>query len=179
MTASGNETQGVRRTVRRQRGLWLAGILLAGLASGPAQAHDLVRELREQGRFGTLLAALDAAGLTATVAGCKRCTLLAPNDGAFARLPEGTVAALLRPGNKGKLAAILTFHVIGKRVPAAAVPTKPTFVPTLNRSRAQVLAKRGGGQVQINGVRVVTADIRADNNIIHELRDVLWPGEIR
>lgn len=183
MMASSNETRPAThndRGIRRQRRwLLMAGVLLAGLAAAPAHAHDLVRELREQGRFGTLLAAIDAAGLTATVAACKHCTLLAPNDNAFARLPNGTVATLLKPGNKGKLAAILSFHVIGKRVPAASIPTKPTFVATLNKSRAQVLAKRSQGKVQINGVRVVRADIRANNNIVHELRDVLWPGELR
>lgn len=149
------------------------------LAATSAQAHDLVRELREQGRFGTLLAALDAARLTDTVAGCRTCTILAPNDAAFGRLPGGTVEALLRPGNREKLAAILAFHVLDKRVPAAAVPAKPSFVPTLNSSKAKVLAVRRGRAVRINGVRVVRADIRANTSLIHELQDVLWPGEIR
>ena len=132
-----------------------------------------------RGRFTTLLAALDAAGLTATVAGCTSCTLFAPNNGAFARLPSPTVAALLKPGNRKKLGAILTYHVVGARIPAAAVPTSPTLVQTLNASEAKVLALRSPGTVTVNGVRVLEANIHANGSIIHEVRDVLWPGELR
>ena len=164
---------------RPTRGL-LVGVAFALLfAAFPASAGNIIQELKRERRFTTLLAALDAAGLTATVAGCASCTLFAPNNGAFARLPAPTVAALLKPGNRKKLGAILTYHVVGARILAAAVPTSPTLVQTLNSSQAKVLALRSSGNVTVNGVRVLEANIHANGSIIHEVRDVLWPGELR
>ena len=156
-----------------------AGIVAAGLGAAPASAGNIIQELREEGRFSTLLAALRATGLTETVANCTSCTLFAPNNAAFAKLPAGTVEALLKPGNSGKLAAILAYHVVGSRIPASAVPTHPVDVETLNASGASITARRSHGRVTINGTRVVKADIRANGSIIHEVGDVLWPGESR
>ncbi len=167
---------------RRHRAPLLAGALLAALtttAALPASAGNIIQELRREGRFTTLLAALDAADLTGTVARCGHCTLFAPNNRAFARLPDGAVAALLRPGARGKLAAILTYHVVGTPIPAAAVPSTPTLVQTLNASEAKVRAVRRAGRVAINGVPVLEADIQANGSVVHEVKDVLWPGELR
>ena len=111
------------------------------------------------------------------MAECANCTLFAPNDDAFARLP--TVAALLKPRNRGKLAAILTYHAVGTPIPSTAVPIEPTLVQTLNASEAKIQAVREGGHVRINGVRVLEADIQANGSVVHELGDVLWPGELR
>jgi uncharacterized surface protein with fasciclin (FAS1) repeats len=148
------------------------------LASAPASAGNIIHELKREGRFTTLLAAVEAANLTEVLAKCTSCTLFAPNNRAFARLPEPTVAALLKPGNRKKLAAILAYHVVGTPIPASAVPTKPTLVQTLNASEAKIQAVREAGKVRINGVRVLEADIRANGSIIHEVRNVLWPGEL-
>lgn len=161
------------------RRLLMATLGMLFLASAPASAGNLLRELEERPRFATLVAAINAAGLADAVANCTRCTLFAPNNQAFLRLPPGTVAALLLPGNKGKLGAILTYHLVGAQIPAAAVPTKATLVQTANVSEAKIRAVRSHGTVRINGIRVVNADIRANQSIIHEIGDVLFPGEIR
>ena len=87
--------------------------------------------------------------------------------------------AFLKPGNRGKLAAILLYHAVGSRIPAAAVPTTATKVQTLNAADAKIRAVRSHGRVRINGIRVVNADIAANQSIIHELGDVLFPGELR
>jgi uncharacterized surface protein with fasciclin (FAS1) repeats len=149
------------------------------LATSPAFAGNLLQELEERPRFATLVAAIKAAGLADAVRNCTNCTLFAPNNQAFLRLPAGTVAGLLLPGNKGKLGAILTYHLVASRIPAAAVPTTPTLVQTVNVSQAKIRAVRSGSTVRINGIRVVNADIRANQSIIHEIGDVLFPGEIR
>ena len=168
----------LRRTSHRFAAFALAAFCLVDTAV-PASAGNIIQELRREGRFTTLLAALDATGLTAAVRDCRSCTLFAPNDAAFGRLPSDLVAGVLTPAGRGKLSAILTYHVVGSRIPASAVPTTATLVQTINASEAKILALRQHGRVTINGVRVLEADIHANNSIIHEVRDVLFPGELR
>jgi uncharacterized surface protein with fasciclin (FAS1) repeats len=168
----------LRNATLRMSAFALAAATLLG-AAAPASAGNIIQELRREGRFTTLLAALHATGLTDAVRDCRSCTLFAPNDRAFARLPADLVAGLLTPAGKGKLAAILTYHVVASPIPASAVPTTATLVQTINASEAKILALRQHGRVTINGVRVLEADIRANNSIIHEVRDVLFPGELR
>jgi uncharacterized surface protein with fasciclin (FAS1) repeats len=168
----------LRHATVRSAAFALAAACLMG-AAAPASAGNIIQELRREGRFTTLLAALNATGLTAAVRDCTSCTLFAPNDAAFARLPDGLVAGLLRPAGRGKLAAILTYHVVASPIPAGAVPATATLVQTINASEAKILASRQHGRVTINGVRVLEADIHANQSIIHEVRDVLFPGELR
>ena len=167
-----------RKTSFRLAAIAVAALGVIGTAT-PAAAGNIIQELRREGRFTTLLAALDATGLTAAVRDCTSCTLFAPNNAAFARLPDDLVAGLLTPGGRGKLAAILTYHVVGSPIPASAVPTTATLVQTINASEAKIRALRQHGRVTINGVRVLEADIHANGSIIHEVRDVLFPGELR
>ena len=167
-----------RRSNFRATAMVMAAIGFLG-AAAPASAGNIIQELRREGRFTTLVAALDATGLTAAVRDCRSCTLFAPNNAAFARLPASLVAGLLKPAGRGKLAAILTYHVVASPIPASAVPTTATLVQTINASEAKILALRQHGPVTIDGVRVLEADIRANNSIIHEVRDVLFPGERR
>ena len=86
-----------------------------------AQERDIVETAVAAGSFETLAAALDAAGLVATLRGEGPFTVFAPTDEAFARLPEGTVESLLRPENRDRLTAILTYHVVPGRVTAEEV----------------------------------------------------------
>jgi uncharacterized surface protein with fasciclin (FAS1) repeats len=174
-----NRKMQVQPARARARAWPVAAAVAVLFATFPATAGNIVEELKREGRFTTLLAAIDAAGLTATAAGCANCTVFAPNDHAFARLPAPIVAALLKPRNRGKLAAILTYHVVGTPIPSTAVPIEPTLVQTLNASEAKIQAVREGGHVRINGVRVLEADIQANGSVVHELGDVLWPGELR
>ena len=124
------------------------------------------------GSFKTLTAALEAAGLVGTLEGKGPFTVFAPTDQAFAKLPAGTVEMLLKPVNKQKLTALLTYHVVAGDVKAADV-VKLSSAKTLNGQ--SVTIKVVGGKVLINGATVVKADIAATNGTIHVIDTVLMP----
>jgi uncharacterized surface protein with fasciclin (FAS1) repeats len=124
------------------------------------------------GSFKTLTAALEAAGLVGTLKGKGPFTVFAPTDQAFAKLPAGTVESLLKPANKQKLTALLTYHVVAGDVKAADV-IKLSSAKTLNGQ--SVTIKVVGGKVLINGATVVKADIAATNGTIHVIDTVLMP----
>jgi len=133
---------------------------------------DIVDTAVAAGSFKTLAAALDAAGLVETLKGKGPFTVFAPTDEAFAKLPEGTVKSLLKPENKQKLTAILTYHVVAGNVKAADV-IKLSSAKTLNGQ--SVTIKIVGGKVMINNATVVKADIAATNGTIHVIDTVLMP----
>jgi uncharacterized surface protein with fasciclin (FAS1) repeats len=148
--------------------------LLAVPAQGAkAQSHDdIVDVARNAGEFSTLLAALEAAGLTSTLADGGPFTVFAPTDEAYAHLPDGTVESLLRPENRGQLQAILTYHVVSGVVPASQVKNIRS-AGTLEGQRVTV--SHEGGQIRIDESTISTADIRARNGIIHIIDRVLIP----
>jgi uncharacterized surface protein with fasciclin (FAS1) repeats len=133
---------------------------------------DIVDTAVAAGSFKTLAAALDAAGLVETLKGKGPFTVFAPTDEAFAKLPEGTVKSLLKPENKQKLTAILTYHVVAGNVKAADV-IKLSSAKTLNGQ--SVTIKTVGEKVMINNATVVKADIAATNGTIHVIDTVLMP----
>ena len=138
-----------------------------------AQRHDnIVDVARSAGQFGTLLAALDAAGLTHTIAGGGPFTVFAPTDEAFSRLPAGTVEDLLKPANKGRLQAILKYHVVSGRVTASQVKNLRS-AGTLEGQRVAV--SHEGGTIKIDKATVSAADIQASNGVIHIIDGVLIP----
>ena len=147
-----------------------------GLASTVSFAADknIVETAVEAGKFKTLAAALGAAGLIDVLKGDGPFTVFAPTDEAFAKLPKGTVETLLKPENKAKLAAILTYHVVSGAVSAADV-SKLTSATTVNGQRVDVTAK--GGKVTIDGATVTTADVKASNGIIHIIDSVILPSD--
>lgn len=124
------------------------------------------------GRFTTLVAALQAAGLVETLQGAGPFTVFAPTDEAFAKLPAGTVEDLLKPENKDKLVQILTYHVLSGKVMAAdaAQLTSAETVATL-----PLTIKNDMGKVMINNATVVLADVTASNGVIHVIDTVLLP----
>ena len=122
--------------------------------------------------FRSLTAALEAAGLVGTLKGKGPFTVFAPTDEAFAKLPEGRLKSLLKPANKQKLTALLTYHVVAGDVKAADV-VKLSSVKTLNGQ--SITIKVVGGKVLINGATVVKADIAATNGTIHVIDTVLMP----
>lgn len=134
---------------------------------------DIVDTAVSAGSFNTLAAALEAAGLVETLKGKGPFTVFAPTDQAFAKLPEGTLKSLLKPANKEKLTAILTYHVVAGNVKAADV-IKLSSAKTLNGQSVTVKAVRG--KVLINGATVVKADIAATNGTIHAIDTVLLPN---
>ena len=125
------------------------------------------------GSFKTLAAALGAAGLVSTVSGPGPFTVFAPTDAAFAKLPAGTVEDLLKPENKDKLSAILTYHVVSGKVMAADV-VKLSEAKTVNGKMLKV--KVNGGKVMINDANVTSTDIAASNGVIHVVDSVILPA---
>jgi uncharacterized surface protein with fasciclin (FAS1) repeats len=151
--------------------------VVATLFAGQAQAANIVETAASTGKFNTLLAAAKAAGLVKALSGGGPITVFAPTDAAFANLPEGTVETLLKPENKSKLAAILKYHVVPGRILAKDIPSKATHVKTLKRGGdTTIRAIRSGKRVHIDNARVITADIKASNGVIHVINKVLLPS---
>ncbi len=149
------------------------GLALASSTAFSADANqDIVDTAVSAGQFKTLAAALGAAGLVETLKGAGPFTVFAPTDDAFAKLPAGTVEELLKPENKSKLTAILTYHVVAGNVMAADI-VKLTEAKTLNGMMVKV--KVNGDTVKINDATVTSADIAASNGVIHVIDSVLLP----
>jgi uncharacterized surface protein with fasciclin (FAS1) repeats len=134
---------------------------------------DIVDTAIAAGQFETLAAALGAAGLVDTLKSEGPFTVFAPTDAAFAKLPEGTVESLLKPENKDKLVAILTYHVVPGKVDSASV-VKLTEATTVNGADVAIALK--DGNVKINEATVVKADIDTSNGIIHVIDTVILPS---
>ncbi|MFT4514966.1 MAG: transforming growth factor-beta-induced protein [Planctomycetota bacterium] len=133
---------------------------------------DIVDVASKAGTFKTLIAAAKAAGLVDTLKSKGPFTVLAPNDAAFAKLPAGTVAMLLKPENKAKLAQILTYHVVAGRAFAADV-VKVTSVKSVQGSAIKITAKNG--KVMANNATIVATDINASNGVVHVIDQVIMP----
>ena len=147
-----------------------AGLLL-GAAS--AKAADIVDTAVSAGSFKTLVAAVQAAGLVDTLKGVGPFTVFAPTDDAFAKLPAGTVEDLLKPENKDKLVAILTYHVVPGKVMSGDIAGKEMAVASVQGDTIDVNATSG---VMVDDASVVTADIEADNGVIHVIDSVIMPS---
>ncbi|MDO6762560.1 fasciclin domain-containing protein [Agarivorans sp. 1_MG-2023] len=133
---------------------------------------DIVDVAVENGSFTTLVSAVKAGGLVETLKGEGPFTVFAPTDEAFAKLPEGTVEMLLKPENKDKLVAILTYHVVAGKVMAADVVN----IDSATTVQGGMLAVSTSGEmVMINDAKVVAADVKASNGVIHVIDTVLMP----
>ncbi|WP_270726913.1 fasciclin domain-containing protein [Shimia sp. Alg240-R146] len=153
-------------------GLALAATSFGAAMAGSQSKMDIVDTAVGAGSFGTLVAAVQAAGLVDTLKGEGPFTVFAPTDEAFAALPDGTVEMLLMPENKDKLVAILTYHVVSGKVMAADIAGKKAMVPTVQGSEISVDAVQA---VMINDATVVAADVAASNGVIHVIDKVLIP----
>lgn len=134
---------------------------------------DIVDTAISAGMFKTLVAAVQAAGLVDTLKGTGPFTVFAPSDEAFAKLPEGTIANLLKPENKAMLTKILTYHVVAGKVKAADV-VKLTSAKTVQGQEVKVKVK--DGKVWINKSNVIKTDIDTTNGVIHVIDTVLMPN---
>ncbi len=149
---------------------------VAGVTS--AKAANIVETAQQAGSFGTLLAAAQAAGLAQTLAEAGPLTVFAPTDEAFDALPAGTVDSLLKPENKAKLVAILSYHVLPRKLTSNQLPHKRIHVRTVKKGGDRVLAvKRSASGVSVDNARVIKADIIADNGVIHVIDTVLIPSD--
>jgi transforming growth factor-beta-induced protein len=150
----------------------VSSLSLGAYARPKAAPKDIVDTAVAAGSFKTLAAALQAAGLVDTLKGKGPFTVFAPTDEAFAKLPAGTVENLLKPENKDKLVAILTYHVVPGKVLVAQV-VKMTSAKTVN---GQTLAiSVNDGTVMVDNARVIKTDILCTNGVIHVIDSVLLP----
>ncbi|MEO0421315.1 MAG: fasciclin domain-containing protein [Pseudomonadota bacterium] len=163
---------------------FLAGFIAFAAISGSALAghhekgemaaeKDIVATAVANGNFKTLAAALKAAGLVDTLRGEGPFTVFAPTDAAFAKLPEGTVAELLKPENKKKLIAVLTYHVVPGKVMAKQA-VKLDSAETVNGN--SLTLKVMGEKLHVDNATVVAADVEASNGVIHVIDTVVLPN---
>ncbi|MFN4204583.1 MAG: fasciclin domain-containing protein [Tabrizicola sp.] len=141
----------------------------------PALAEDMKKDIVDTavaaGSFNTLAAALTAAGLVETLKGEGPFTVFAPTDAAFAALPAGTVEDLLKPENKDKLVAILTYHVVAGKVMSTDL-TEGMKAATVNGAEVTITLEGGA---KVNGAVISAADIEASNGVIHVIDSVILP----
>ncbi|MDL5028976.1 fasciclin domain-containing protein [Vibrio gigantis] len=152
----------------------VATLLFAAFAHADhhGMKKDIVDVAAENGSFNTLVAAAKAAGLVETLKGDGPFTVFAPTDEAFAALPEGTVDMLLKPENKDKLIAVLTYHVVPGKIMASEVMKLDSAVTVQGET---VMVGIDHGNVMINKAQVVMADVEASNGVIHVIDAVLLP----
>jgi len=161
--------------------LLLAGALTLALPAaafagkgnyGEKGAQNIIQIAKSAGTFNTLVAAVDAAGLTGALSGQGQgpLTVFAPTDEAFAALGDATIQALL--ADPAKLAAILKYHVVAGEVTAAQV-VNLNSAPTLNGANVNISVN--GGTVMVNDATVTATDIQARNGVIHVIDKVLLP----
>jgi len=133
---------------------------------------DIVETAIAAGNFSTLAKALTAAGLIDTLKGKGPFTVFAPTDDAFAKLPQQTLSDLLKPENKEKLVAVLTYHVVPGKVTASDVANISQAI-TVQGQSLKVDTKDG---VKINDAKVIAANVEASNGVIHIIDSVLLPS---
>ncbi|MGD8496849.1 MAG: fasciclin domain-containing protein [Gemmatimonadales bacterium] len=160
-----------------------AAALVLGTA-GAAQAQqemaaerpsmDIVETAVAAGQFNTLAAALKAGGLIETLQGEGPFTVFAPTDEAFAKLPAGTVEELLKPENKDKLVAILTYHVVPGEYMAADVVGMDGATTVEGDDVSFSVTDEGA---KVNDANIVKTDIAASNGVIHVIDSVILPPQ--
>lgn len=168
-----------------------AGIAAIGAVPETAHAHkaqtqpDIVATAMSTGVHNTLVAAVKAAGLVETLQSPGPFTIFAPTDTAFAKLPDGTVATLVKPENKGTLTGILTYHAVAGKVTAgdlvAAIKKHGGTYTITTLSGGELTARLSGDTVVITdaagrATAVTTTDVMTSNGIIHVTDGVFLPG---
>lgn len=148
-----------------------ASTFLAAPAFADGHSKDIVDTAVSAGSFTTLVAAVQAAGLVDTLKGAGPFTVFAPTDEAFAKLPAGTVDDLLKPENKAKLTAILTYHVVPGKVMSSDL-SNGMKAATVQGAEVTIMTEGG---VKVNEASVVTPDIAASNGVIHVIDSVIMP----
>jgi uncharacterized surface protein with fasciclin (FAS1) repeats len=172
------KTMNVKRTTMKRV---LAGVAVLGLSSTAwvqsqavaqhsAPRADIVETAAKAGQFKTLLKAAQAAGLVSTLKSKGPFTVFAPTDAAFAKLPKGTVQALLN--DKEKLRAILTYHVVPGRMHASKVVKTPYVIPV---NKKPLYIQMRNGKPAIGNAYIVKTDINTSNGVIHVIDSVLMP----
>ena len=168
--------QGLRITSIVMAATLVLSLAIGAYAGPKAASQDIVDTAVAAGSFKTLAAALQAAGLVDslvdTLKGKGPFTVFAPTDEAFAKLPPGTVEDLLKPENKEKLVAILTYHVVPGKDLASQV-TKMSSIKTVNGQSIAISVN--GGTVMVDNAKVTKTDILCSNGVIHVIDSVILP----
>lgn len=158
--------------IRRTMLALTASAAFAMPAFADGHSKDIVDTAIGAGSFGTLVAAVQAAGLVDTLKGDGPFTVFAPTDEAFAALPAGTVENLLKPENKDQLTAILTYHVVPGKVMSTDL-SDGMMAGTVQGGELKVDLSDG---VKIGTANVTAADVEASNGVIHVIDSVLLPN---
>jgi uncharacterized surface protein with fasciclin (FAS1) repeats len=148
-----------------------AAASLMSTAAFASDTKDIVDTAVDAGSFTTLVAAVQAAGLVDTLKGAGPFTVFAPTDAAFAALPAGTVEDLLKPENKDKLVAILTYHVVAGKVMSGDL-SEGMKAATVQGDEITITLDGGA---KVNGAMISAADIEASNGVIHVIDAVILP----
>ena len=141
-----------------------------------AQTKDIVDLAAGNENLSTLVAAVKAAGLVETLKGDGPFTVFAPTNEAFAALPEGTLEMLLKPENRDKLIAILTYHVVAAKVMSTDL-SNGQKAKTVQGEQVSVMINNG--RVMISGAQVVVADVKASNGVVHVINKVILPPSMK
>ncbi|SMO77201.1 fasciclin domain-containing protein [Gracilimonas mengyeensis] len=162
------------RTLKKITGVFA---LMAFLLSTNLQAQDsdIVELAVETEELSTLVTAVQEAGLVETLQSDGPFTVFAPTNEAFAALPEGTLEMLLKPENKDKLTAVLTYHVVPAKVMSGDLKDG-MMAETVQGSKATIKLK--DGMAWVDGAKVAMADVNASNGVVHVIDKVILPPSI-
>ena len=152
--------------------LTISFLSFAGILKADGHKPDIEDTAVAAGSFNALVTAVTAAELVETLKGKGPFTVFAPTDEAFSALDSNLLESLLKSENKGKLAGILTYHVLAGKVMSSEI-SGTIEATTVNGQKLTV--KKSYGNVFVNDAQVVTADIEADNGVIHVINKVLLP----
>lgn len=155
------------------------GLFLLQAAVAQVQLENIVQTAIDDGRFKTLVTALQVAELVRVLESPGPFTVFAPTDAAFGKLPPDTITALLKPENRRILEEVLTYHVLGGRALKAAdiIAMKPPFrLEMLDRFSTDITDP--GNKIKINNASVIQADVMATNGVIHAIDTVLFPLDV-
>ena len=152
--------------------LVISFLSFAGILRADGHKPDIVETAVAAGSFNTLVKAVTAAELVQTLKSKGPFTVFAPSDEAFSALDSNVLTDLLKPENKDKLTGILTFHVLTGKVMSTDI-SGIIEATTVNGQKLTV--KKSYGNVFVNDAQVVSADIEADNGVIHVINKVLIP----
>ncbi len=164
----------IQNLMKTALGLVMAVVLCTSQVN--AQDKNIVELAVGNENLSTLVAAVKAGGLVETLQSAGPFTVFAPTNEAFAALPEGTLEMLLKPENKDKLVAVLTYHVVGAKVMSTDLSNGQKAATVQGE---EVTVSIYGGKVSISGAEVVAADVAASNGVVHVINKVILPPSMR
>lgn len=144
------------------------------VATTPTAKDDLITVAKSAGNFTTFVKIVEAAGLTATLQQAGTYTVFAPTDTAFSKLPAGKLDELLKPENKAKLVALVSYHLSSTKLTSADL-AKTDEVKTLEGTEIDVDVTPDGKVIEVDDAKVLGSDLEASNGVLHSIDAVLQP----